>query len=141
MALTFTKFQPFVENLAEGKFNFSSDATCTITVALCATATPPVNTNAVLADITQIDYTNLSTRVCAVATSEQTSGTYKLKLTDLTLTASGDVAAFQYIVLYDDDSTGDCLIGFFDYGSVITLHNTDDIVLDFDGTNGCISIV
>lgn len=131
---TYVKFQPFVENLAEGKFNFSSDSTCTITVALSATA--PTNTWGTLAEVTQISYTNLSARVVEVASSSQTAGTYKLVLTDLDLTASGDVATFRYISLYDDDSTGDLLICYFDKGEDVTLHNGEKITLDFDGTNG-----
>lgn len=141
MSIVFQKFQPFVEKLAKGTFNLTSDATCTPTIALCAAANPPANTNAVLADLTEIAYTNLSSRVVTVTSCSQTSGTLKWILQDLTLTATGDVAAFQYIVLYDADSVGSSLIGYFDYGSEITLHNGDSVVLGFDASTGAISIV
>jgi hypothetical protein len=140
---TFQKFNAFSEHLAEGVHNFSSDATCTITVALCATANAPTASNSVLGDLTQIAYTNLSSRVVAVSTSAQTSGTYKLVLNDLVLTASGgSVAAFQYVVLYNDDPTSpaDPLIAFFDYGSAVTLNDGETLTLDFDGTNGLFTI-
>jgi hypothetical protein len=68
---TFNKFQQFVEDLAKGVHNFTSDATCTVTVALTAAANAPVATNSVLADLTQISYTNLSSRVITGITAEQ----------------------------------------------------------------------
>jgi len=132
---TFNKFNPFVANLANGQFNLGSDQ---LTVALCATANTPVNTNSQLTDLTQISYTNLSTRNITTTSSTQTGGTYNLKLNNLTLTASGAVAAFQYVVIYDS-STG-YLIGWYDYGSSVTLVNNDTFVITFDGTNGLISV-
>lgn len=137
----YNKFNAFIENVFEGVHNFASDATCTVTVALCAAANAPVATNSVLADLTQIAYTNLSARVVSVSSSSQSSGTYKLLLTDLVLTASGGaVAAFRYIVLYNDDPTSpaDPLIGWYDYGSALTLNDGETLTLDFDGTNGAI---
>lgn len=132
---TFNKFNAFVEHVAEGVHNFSSDSTCTITVALCAAANAPVATNSVLADLTQVSYTNLSSRVVTVASSSQTSGTYSLTLNDLVLTASGAVATFRYVVLYNDDPTSpaDPLIGWYDYGSDVTLANGETFTLDFTG--------
>lgn len=135
---TFVKFQPFVENLAEGKFNFSSDATCTITVALSATA--PTNTWGTLSQVSQVSYANLSGREVEVTSSGQSGGVYKLILKDLVLTASGDVATFRYIVLYDDAAASDELICYFDKGEDVTLHNGDTLTLDFDGTNGILQI-
>jgi hypothetical protein len=138
---TFNKFNSFVEHLAEGVHNFSSDATSTITVALCTTL--PVATNTILADITtQISYTNLSSRICTINASSQTSGTYKLILNDLVLTASGAVGPFQYAVLYNDDPTSptDPLIGWYDYGSSISLANLETLTLDFDQVNGMFTL-
>lgn len=131
---SFNKFQQFVENLAKGVHNFTSDATCTVTVALTATANAPVATNAVLGDLTQISYTNLSSRVVTGITAEHTTGTVHFTATDLVLTASGgSVAAFQYVVLYDDDPTSpaDPLIGWYDYGSALTLASGDTLTIDF----------
>jgi hypothetical protein len=134
---TFNKFNSFLEAVFEKKHDFSSDTTCTITVALCAAANAPVATNTQLSNLTQIAYTNLSARVVSVASSGQTSGTYKLVLNDLTLSASGGaVAAFRYVVLYDDDATNDELIGWYDYSTEITLNDGESLALDFDGTNG-----
>lgn len=135
---SFNKFNAFVEDLAEGLHNLE---TGTITVALCAAANAPVATNSRLANLTQISYTNCSARVVTVASSGQTSGTYKLVLTDLVLTASGGtVGPFRYVVLYNDTPAGDPLIGWYDYGSDITLANGETLTIDFDGTNGVLTL-
>lgn len=130
---TYNKFQQFMEDTFKGVHNFTSDATSTITVALCAAASAPVATNAVLLDLTQISYTNLSTRVVTGVTAEHTTGTVHLTATDLVLTASGAVATFRYVVLYNDDPTSpaDPLICWYDYGSDVTLANGETFTIDF----------
>lgn len=91
MASSFNKFNAFVENLAEKVFNLGSDQ---LVIALSNVA--PVAGNSVLADITEISYTNLSSRNVTTSSSSQTGGVYKLVCTDLVLTASGAVATFRY---------------------------------------------
>lgn len=132
---TFNKFQPFVEAVAEKKHNLGSDQ---LVVAL--TNTVPVNTNAILTDITEITYTNLSSRNVTTSASSQTSGTYKLVLTDLVLTASGAVGPFRYVVLYNDTATNDDLIAWWDYGSSVTMANTETFTCDFDGSAGVLTL-
>lgn len=133
---SFTKFQPFVENLAEKVFNLGSD---TLKVALTNTA--PTNTFSTLSQITEISYTNCSSRTLTTSSSAQSSGTYKLVIADLVLTASGTVGPFRYIVIYDDTATNDELIAYYDYGSALTLNNLDTITLDFSATNGLLQLV
>lgn len=134
---TYVKFYTFSENLAEKVFNLGSDS---LKVALTNTA-PTASTGNVLTDITEITYTNCSSRVLTTSSSAQTTGTYKLVIADLTLTASGgSVGAFRYVVIYDDTATLDNLICYFDYGSSITLADTETITLDFDGSNGLLQI-
>lgn len=125
---SFNKFNQFVEDLAKGVHNLDTGA---LTLALTNTA--PVAGNSVLADITQISYTNLSTRVLAGVDAEQTSGTLSLVATDHVLTASGAVATFRYVVLYNDTPTSpaDPLIGWWDYGSSITLASGETFTVDF----------
>lgn len=126
---TFTKINSFVENLAEGAINLGGTG---LTVALTNTA--HTSTWDELADLTQISYTNLSSRVLTVTTSAQTSGTYTLDCADLVLTASGAVGPFRYIYIYDDASTGDKLIGYYDYGSEVTLADTDTFTITFNAS-------
>ena len=133
----FNKFNSFVEAIAEKVHNLGSDQ---IVVALTAAANAPVASNTQLSNLTQISYTNLSTRNVTTTSSSQTSGTYKLVLTDLVLTASGAVATFRYVVLYNDTATNDELIGWYDYGSDVTLANGDTFTIDFDGSAGVLTI-
>lgn len=126
----FNKFNAFVEHIAEGVHNLQTGA---LTVALTAAANAPVATNSVLADLTQIAYTNLSARVITVSSSSQTSGTYSLVPADLVLTASGAVATFRYVVIYNDTPTSpaDPLICWYDHGSDVTLANGETYTIDF----------
>ena len=133
--VAFTKINSFVENLAEKFIDLSGAA---LTIALTNTSHTAAWDE--LADLTEVSYTNLSSRVITVSASSQTSGTYKLVLTDLTLTASGSVGPFQYVYIYDDDSTNDKLICYYDYGSAVTLANGDTFVIDFDGSAGALTI-
>jgi len=131
----FNKINGFVENLAEKVFNLGSD---TITVALSNTApgseaTPPTGatTAAKLSNVTQISYTNLSSRVVTISSSAQSGGTYSLVPADLVLTASGAVGPFRYVYIYDDTATNNELIGYYDYGSSISLANGETFTVDF----------
>lgn len=135
---TFNKFQSFVEAIAEKKHDLGSDV---LTVALTNAANAPVNTNTILANLTTIAYTNLSSRVITTTSSAQTAGTYKLTLTDLTLTASGgSVAAFRYVIIYNETATSDELVCWYDYGSDLTLADGDSLEIDFDASNGVLTI-
>lgn len=132
----FNKFNSFTEAVAEKVHNLGSD---TLTVALTNSA--PVATNTQLSNITQITYTNLNTRVLTVSGSSQTSGVYKLTITDKTLTSTGgSTGPFRYVVLYNDTATNDELIGWYDYGSSITLGDGESLVLNFDDANGVLTI-
>lgn len=134
----FNKFSSFVEALAEKVHNLQSD---TLTIALTAAANAPVATNTQLSNLTQISYTNCSSRVLTVSSSSQSSGTYKLVIADLVLTASGgSVGPFRYVVIYNDTATNDELIGWYDYGSDVTLASGETMTLDFDGTNGVLQL-
>lgn len=138
---TYNKFNQFVEYLAEKVYDLQND---TIKVALTNSA--PVNTNTVLANITQISngngYTTGGT-AATVSSSAQTSGTYKWVLADVTFTASGgSIGPFQYAVLYDDTPTSpaDPLIAWFDYGTAITITSGNSFTVDFDGSAGVFTL-
>lgn len=132
----YNKFNSFVEAVAEKAHNLGADQ---LVVALTNTA--PAATNTALADITEVAYTNLSTRNITTTSSAQTAGTYKLTLTDLVLTAGATaIGPFRYAVIYNDTSTGDLLIAWYDYGSAITLQTGETLTLDFDGSAGFLTI-
>lgn len=135
----YNKINQFVEDLGKGVHNLSSGA---LTIALTTTANKPVASNATLSALTQISYTNLSARVPTLTSYTQTSGTAKLILADLVLTASGTVAAFGAVVLYNDTPTSpaDPLISWWEYGSDVTLLNTETFTIDFDQSGGVLTI-
>ena len=142
---SFTKVNDFVVNLANA-MDLDGD---TLKVALCntdpASGTNVVNTgNGVLANVTEINYANLSSRQLQNVTSSDpnSNGTYVLSANDLVLTASGgSVAPFRYVVIYDDTVTSpaDPIIGYYDYGSSLTLNDGDTFTIDI-GTNGILTL-
>ena len=131
---TYNKFNVFVADIANKVHNLASDQ---LRVAL--TDTSPTATDSTLK--TEISYTNLSgTNPTYITTtsSTQTSGTYKLILANLTLTATGAVGPFRYIEIYNN--TASKLIGWYDYGSEVTLASGDTFTVNFDATNGLIQL-
>tara|TARA_R110000823_G_scaffold31948_3_gene90342 strand:+ start:680 stop:1117 length:438 start_codon:yes stop_codon:yes gene_type:complete len=142
---TFNKVNDFVLNAVQN-MDLESDQ---IVVALSNTApasespNPATDGNGVLANVTQIAYTNLSSRNVTTTSSTQTSGTYKLVLADITLTSSGgSTGPFRYVYIYDDTVSTPVkpLIGFYDYGSSLTLNDGDSLTVDFSAANGVLQI-
>lgn len=129
---TFTKFNSFVENLAEGVMNLGAD-----TLKIMLTNSAPLATNTVKANLTEISAGNgysAGGPTVTITSSSQSSGTYSLVGNDVVITASGgSVGPFRYAVLYDDTPTSpaDPLIAFWDYGSSITLASGESLTVDF----------
>jgi len=130
------KFYCFVEDVAEGKHNLGSD-----TFKIFLTNTLPAATATVIGDISEISYTNLSSRDATATTSAQTSGAYKLVLPDVTLTASGAVGPFQYVGIYNDTSDTDALIAWYDHGTSISMIDTETYKCDFNQVDGFITLI
>lgn len=129
---TYLKFDQFVEDKNHGVHNFATDQ-----LQVLLTNTAPTDANSVAADLTEIAYTNLSTRDITTSASAQTGGVYKLTLADLTLTASGgSVGPFRYVVIANSTPVGTPLIARFDYGSEITLAAGESLDVDFDDAQG-----
>jgi hypothetical protein len=64
-------------------------------------------------------------------------------LADLTVTASGgSVGPFQYLYIYNDTVTSpaDPILGYYDYGSALTLNDGDSFTFNFDDSNGVIQL-
>jgi len=135
---SFTLFDIFVQDVAHGVHDLETDQ---LTVAL--TDTLPVVTNTLLTNITEVTYTNLSTRNLTTSTSTQTSGTYALTVADLTLTSTGGATGpFRYVVVYNDGTTAkvDPLIGWYDYGSSITLNDGESLTIDLNQASGMLTL-
>ncbi len=138
----FQKFNAFVEHLAEKVHNLGSD---TLKVMLTNSA-PNGSSHSVKGDLTEISagagYSAGGATV-TVTSSAQSGGTYKLVGNDVVFTASsGSIGPFRYAVLYNDtpSSPADPLIGFWDYGSSITLADTEAVTVDFNGTDGILQM-
>jgi hypothetical protein len=133
---SFTKANDWVVNESE-VVDLDNDQ---FVVALSNTApasetnNPLTDTKGILANITQIAYTFLSSRNLTMVASEQTGGTYKLDFSDLVLTASGgSVGPFRYIYVYDDTPTApaDPVIGVYDVVTPITIGDGGSRTLQF----------
>ena len=125
---TYNKFSQFVEDLNNGVHNMSSDQ---LVVAL--SNTQPVAANSVLADIAEISYTNLDSRLLNTLSSGQTGGTYSLVLEDLVLTASGTVPTFQFVAIYNDipTSPADPLVNWYEATSPIDMVAPETFTINF----------
>ncbi len=135
----FNRFNALTEDLAEKIHNLGSDA-----LKVMLTNTAPSATNAVKADITEISagngYTAGGTAVTITASS-QTGGTYKLVGNDVVFTASGgSIGPLRYAVLYNSTPAAGNLIGWWDYGSALTLADGSTLTVDFSATNGILQI-
>ena len=125
----------FAENLAEGVHDLD---THTLEVALTPAASAPIATNTILANLTEIVYTNLSARAIALTASGHVTGTYKLELNNLVLTATGAVQTFRYVAIFNQSTAVlvDPLMGWYDHGSDVTLANGETFTVDFSDANG-----
>lgn len=143
---SFNKFNQFVLDLSSGVHQLQTGTSQVLKVMLTNTA--PVATNAVRADITELStangYTSGGTTVGTI-TGSQSSGTFKLiGGTDPAWTASGgSIGPFRYAVLYNDTPTSpaDPLIGWWDYGTNLTLTTGNTFTVDIDQTGGILTIV
>ena len=127
---SYGKFNQTVEDWQEGVITSSTDQ---FTIALTTNANAPVATDSVLAELTEISYTNLSSRNLTTSTSGQVSGTFTQLFADLVLTASGAVATFRHVVIYNNTPTSpaDPLLARYDFGSDLTLASGETLTIDF----------
>ena len=145
----FNKFQKFVEDLAKGVHNFETPGTGhELKVYLSNTANAPIATNSLKSQVAEIPAGNgyVAGGANAVITaSSQTAGTYKLVLADsvFTANASGSIGPFQYAILYNSETAAltNPLIGWYDYGSAVTLLTGESLTVDFDPSNGALTLV
>lgn len=136
---TFTKFNQFTVDLTAAKHDFSS-----ATYKVMLTNTAPIATNAVKADLTDITAGNGYTAggTASTITRSNASGVESVIGTDVVFTATGAVGPFRYAALYNDTQTSPAkpLVGFWDYGSAVTMASADTFTVDFDNTNGIFQV-
>lgn len=136
---TFNKYFTFIEEVYEGGHNLGADV---LKVALTNTAPTAAtdtvwNTTVAPAPAAANGY-SAGGNTITTTSSAQTSGTYKLVLVDSVFTATaGGIGPFRYAILYNSSKTNK-VVGYYDYGSSITLADTETFTVDFDPTTGVI---
>ena len=138
-------FDDFAEQVGRGVHRFDSH---TFKIALSNSA-PNASSNSGLGNITQISatggYTDGAGGGYALdgVTWAQSGNVAKLTVTDEVITASGgNVGPFRYAIIYNDTATSplDALVGYIDYGSSLTLADTESLTVDFDATDGLLTV-
>lgn len=129
---TFNKFNSFIEAVFEKKHDFSTDV-----FKWMLTNTAPIATNTIKANLTEIAAGNgyaAGGVAQSISTSSQTGGTYSAVMsTNVVITASGgSIGPFRYVPLYNDTATNDELVGWYDYGSAITLSDGESLTIASD---------
>lgn len=126
-------------DLAHGVHKLNVD-----TLKLVLTNSPPDLNYTVLDDIEQIaaeggyiqDGFTLN-----VVSSEQILGVYRLKIEDYYFTATGDVPAHRYAVVYNASTPTKALLFYGDQGeTIIDMSKDEESIFDFRDADGCIVI-
>ncbi len=135
----FNKFNSFVSDCAQKVHNLNSD-----TLKIMLTNVAPAATNTIKANLTEISNGNgyvTGGSTAAFVSGNDVSGTYKLILGQPAWTASGgSIGPFEYAVLYNSSTASGNLIGWWDYGTPITLTNGNTFTVATDQTNGVLTI-
>jgi hypothetical protein len=127
---TFSKFDIFTTNLAEKIHHLGTD-----TLNIYLTNTQPLVTNTIKANIAEIATGNGYTGpIDTQNTGAGSAGTYTVTGTKIVITATGAIGPFRFVVLYNDTPGApvDPLIGWWDYGSSITLQNGETFTIKFN---------
>jgi hypothetical protein len=132
---TYNKFNQFTKDLIDGVHDFDLHV-----FKVMLTNTAPVATNTIKANITEITagsgYTAGGT--ATTITTSTTTGVAKVAGTNVVFTSTGTIGPFRYAVLYNDTAATPAkpLVAWWDYGSSISLANTENLTVSFDPTNG-----
>lgn len=140
MSSAYNKFNIFTINLTDGAHNFSSNVFKTM-----LSNTAPIAANAVFADLVEITAHNgySAGGTASAITETTTTGTVKEVAAVTTFTASGGtIGPFRYVVLYNFTQTSPVkpLVAWWDYGSSITLNDTETFTVNYDQTNGIFTL-
>lgn len=132
----YNKYQDYVEQLARGVHQWHAH---TFKGFLTNTA-PNEATHDELADASEIaagnGYPAGGVALDTVSLSES-GGNAKVTIADEVIQAAGgSIGPFRYFGIHNDTSTTDKLVCWWDYGSSITLADTETFTADFDSTSG-----
>lgn len=131
---TFVKFHCLHSDIAAGTHANALNANTDTLKVYLTNATPDQAADSVKADLAEISAGNGYTAggVDIQNSASKSTGTITLTATDVTVTAAGGaVGPFRYAVIYNDTSASDALLGYYDYGSSITLNSGESFTVDF----------
>ncbi len=149
---SFNKFNQFVEDVANKVHNLGSDS---LKVMLTNTAPNAADVRFDTSVDLRLEATSnaldLTTgggyTACGAAVTTtscvQTSGTLKLVLADVVFSATTGFGPFRYAVLYNNTGGAAAtrpVIGWWDYGSAVTLLALETFTVDFDASAGVLTI-
>lgn len=127
---TWNKINDFVEQGWLGNHNMNTDQ-----INLYLTNVAPVATNTVFGTPAEIAAGNGYTARGADtlnAMTENPAGTAEVTATDVVWTAAGGaIAQFRYVVAFNETSTGDLLLGWYDHGVAVDLTDGQSFTVDF----------
>lgn len=136
---TFNKYECFAGDITSATQDLLGTAgagadTCKLILSNTA---PNASTHTVRADVSELStgngYTSGGQSIANVGS--RTAGTFTLAGTSVTWTASGgSIGPFQYVILYNDTATNDPLIGWWDYGSALTLTTGQALTVTISGS-------
>jgi hypothetical protein len=138
---SYTKYNTFVDEVSKAGHNLQTAVfKCALTNTAPTAATDTVwNTTVAPAPAAANGYT-AGGNTLTTSSASTTSGTFKLVLADTVFTASGgQIGPFRYAIIYNS-SASNKVVGYYDYGSSLTLNSGDIFTVDFDGTNGVFTI-
>jgi hypothetical protein len=140
--VAFNWVNQFMTDVLSAVHNFASHS-----VKIGLTNTAPVATNSIRGDLTELatsnGYTQGAAGLALTLSLNQTgaAGTARVvPSSDITITsATGSLGPFRYVFVFNDTPTSpaDPLLGWYDYGSAITLNgaNAETFTTDFNNTN------
>jgi hypothetical protein len=137
----FVKYNTFIDEISKAGHNLQTCVyKCALTNTAPTAATDTVwNTTVAPAPAAANGYTS-GGNTLTTSSASTTTGVFKLVLADTVFTATaGGIGPFRYAILYNSSATNKS-VGYYDYGSSITLNDTETFTVDFDAANGVLTL-
>ena len=137
----FVKYNNFIDELSKAGHNLQTAVfKCALTNTAPTVASDTVwNTTVAPAPAAANNYT-AGGNTLTTSSAATTGGVFKLVLADTVFTATaGGIGPFRYAILYNSSATNK-VVGYYDYGSSITLNDTETFTVDFDAANGVLTL-
>lgn len=134
----YNKFDQFAQSVLEAKHNFASDV-----FKVMLTNTAPVAGNSVKSDLVEISAGNgyVSGGNDVTITVSSVAGLARVSSVNTVFTATGGtIGPFRYAVFYNSTAVTQPLVSWWDYGSSVTLQDTEIFTVGFDAVNGILDI-